>query len=254
MGNIYKATYSVIKASSANTAFIIQSTFNAEKVIVDLLRQYLQETDFSSVYPNFGVRVGTVHPFAMLMYEDISGQKINVDVFPSITVSDSSESETNTVLSKGFEAVTLAEADVAKMISYKDRGELFCSDANMVRLQNAVKLGNVYAELLTLRSLHNVDLNIWADNKDITSELYDITRMFVLSKIRDLHKRRVDVSGTLSGRRSGDINVEFGKILYGANVTAPFTAVESVMRVDLAINNISQLKLQQLNGEYHSGG
>lgn len=254
MGSIYKSSGAEIKAQSANIPFIILQYINPEIVFTKMLREYLLKVDFATMYPKFGnVRVGTVHPFAMLLFQEVLGQKLNTNIFPSVTISDSSDVETEDELARGLEEHILTEESVIALQGHKEAGNLICSDSNMTRLVAAVQGGGkVYAKKFNIKVTHNVDFNIWSDNKDITSLLYDFVKLFIVSHIIALHNTfAVDCNGTISGRRSGDISVEFGKLLYGANITVPCTIQEGVMEVDLTSDIISTIRTQ---GDYHEGG
>lgn len=255
MGNVYKTSRAQITPSTQYLPFIMIKYVNPEIVFTRLLREYFVKTDFKGIYPAFGdVRVGVIHPFALMLMQDVLGQTINTNVFPSITISDSSDVDSEEVIGRGFEEYILTEPGVVKLKGHRDAGELICSDTNFARLEAAVQGGNkVYAKKYDIRARHNVDFNIWSDNKDVTSLLYDYVKLFTVAYSTALRLAEVDIVGTISGRRSGDINVEFSKLLYGSSVVMPCTVEEGVMEVDLGPEIIDEVILQQQGGEYHAG-
>lgn len=255
MGKLYKTSRAEV-VPSQTMSFVIMQYVNPEIVFTQMLREYMVKSGFAEMYPNFSnVRIGAVHPFAMLLLQEVLGQDLNTNVFPSITISDSSDNDVDQELSRGFEEFILDEAAVVLMEGHKVAGELVCSDTNFNLLKAAVQNSNkVYAKKFDFRAQHSVDFNIWSDNKDITSLLYDYVKLFIVSHIAELHNRKLDCNGTVSGRRSGDINIEYAKMLYGANVTVPCTVQEAVMLVELGPEIISKVEVQQIDGEYHAGG
>lgn len=237
MGSIYKSSRAEVVATTANRRIIIAEYVSPEIEICKLLREYFQQIDFATQHPKFGeVRIGTVHPFALLLFQEVSGTKVDVNLFPSITIADSSDSEAFETLAKEYNQFMLDAADVALMKGHVEEGVLKCSDAAMARLETAtLSDGKVLAEQTTYSANHSIDLNIWSENRDVVSLLYDLTKGFIISKIAELHGVGVDVlGGPLSGRRSGDVNVEFGRLLYGGNVTMPAVIRTSYMVVNLA--------------------
>ncbi len=256
MAELYKTSRAVVvpqSAQSENVPFIILQYINPEIVFTKMLRDYFPKVDFATLYSKFGnVRIGTVHPFAMLLFQEAMNQKLNTNIFPSITISDSSDTETEDELARGLDEHILVEATVVSLEGYKEAGNLICSDQNMTRLKSAVQDGGkVYARQSTFRATHNVDFNIWSDNKDITALLYDFIKLFIISHIDILHTSGLDCNGTISGRRSGDISIEFGKLLHGANVVVPCTIQESVMLIDLTAEIIGSINTR---GNYYKGG
>jgi len=236
MGTIYKPSRAEVVAATVTEKIVIAEYENPEVEISKLLQEYFQQIDFSTQYSKFGqVRIGTIHPFALLLFQAVTGKKINVDLFPSITIQDSSDSETFETLAREYSQFMIDAADVALMEGHVEEGVLKCSTTNMTRLETAtLSGGKVLAEQTTYSATHSIDLNIWSENRDAVSLLYDLTKGFIISKIVELHNVGVDVLGTLSGRRSGDVNVEFGRLLHGGNITMQATIRTSYMVVSLA--------------------
>lgn len=225
---------------------------NPEQILPNLLKEYFLEIGFDSMYPNFrGIRIGAVHPFALLLFQSVIGQSLDMNVFPSITVSDTSDTEIDDDLAKGAEDVVFGEDEVAHLLGYADSGQIIISDTGRTSLQNAtVGGGQVVGRKYDNRANHNVDLNIWGDNKDIVSLIYDLVRHYIVGNTAALHRIGLDVHSALTGRRSGDINVEFGTILYGANLTVPMVIHTANIIFDLGYEVIEEVDTKTLPA-YH---
>lgn len=254
MASQHKSSNAEIRRPAATQLIRIVEYTNPEKVFPKYLQQYFLEIGFSSLYPNFkNLRIGAVHPFALLLFQDVNGQKLDTGVFPSITVSDTSDTEIDDELGRGYNEFQIDSSGLAKILGAVDQGKLILSDENRTRLEAAVADGaTVKAVKHNYRSGHNIDLNIWSENKDLTSLIYDLVKHWVIGNIQMLHDEGIDVVNTVSGRRSGDINVEFGRILYGANVTVPATIETANLLIDLpygAIQTINNDSIYQTVGE-----
>ena len=88
MGKLYKTSRAVIATPDANVQYVyLLESENPEKKLASRLRDFLKTVGYSEIYPHFNnLRVGTIHPFAILLSQDVLGQKQSVNVFPAITV------------------------------------------------------------------------------------------------------------------------------------------------------------------------
>lgn len=232
---------------SANRRIVVIEYLNPEILLTPLLAEFLQYFDFIGAFPQMGqVRVGAVHPFAAFLLQTIQGQEVDLGILPAITISDTSDAESAMTLSRDYIEGTFGQADIALMMGYFQQGILQTSATNMALLQGATANNNRVAfRKRTYTVRHNVDFNIWTANKDVTSLLYEICRMFFLSSAEDILTRTgLTLIEGMTGRRSGDINVEFGRLLFGANVTAPITSTASVLTVDIPIGIVHTINAQ----------
>jgi hypothetical protein len=214
---------------------------NPEIIIPRMLQDYFQEVGFSSLYPNFKtLRIGAVHPFALLLFQESLGQQLDISVFPSITVADSSDTEVFSELGRGYENYMVDSEQLTAMLGQAEAGNLIISDDNISRIKTIIAAGgSISGTKTSYRSQHSVDLNIWSDNKDITSIVYDFVKHFIIGNIQRLHNEvGLDIQNPISGRRSGDINVEFGHILYGANITLSLTIDTASMILDVPVQEV----------------
>jgi hypothetical protein len=223
---------------------------NPEIILPKLIEWYFQELDLQNLHPNFPtIRVGNTHPFATLLYQDVYGQQLDLSVFPSITLIDSSTSQTAMEVGNGNTNGVLNANDGSGLWqSFRAAivsGQFLTSPANLALL-DAAMLANDYVTFVSTRYIttSTIDCNIWTENKDLTSELYDIcTHYFIDNKIALDRDQGLQILEGLSGRRSGDINLDFGKLLYGANITVPMNIQHHSYNFDVSGLVISDIEV-----------
>ena len=249
----FVANATIIRTDAGMPIWIIQSP-NPETLLAKWIREFLVEIRFAEMYPKQGqVRIGNIHPFAMLLLQEVqSGEvKFNASLFPSITIADTTENEEFPTLGRETEIIKLNDVNFTAFEAYKRRGEIIVSDQAMTYLQAAIAAGSVFAVQTGYIGSHQLDLNIWSENKTVTGVLFDMLKAFLNSRRGDLHQLGIDVIGNLSGRRSGDISVEFGSLLHGANLTVPTVIRASALRVEILWDTIETV----VNAPtYHTGG
>lgn len=238
---IHKTSGAYITRPSATELIRLVGYANPEIILPGIIRKYFEEVGYMSMYPYFkSLRIGSIHPFAMLLYQETTGQNLDVSLFPSITIADTSDAEVYDTLGREHEDIMLGASEVALLKAAVASGEILTSSQNIVRMEDVTKDGNkINGVMHTYNASHNIDLNIWGDNKDMVSLIYDLLKHCVLSNISKLHEQGIAIEAAMSGRRSGDINVEFGKLLYGANVTIPAVIKTKSMVIDLPVEEIS---------------
>ena len=76
MGNIYKTSRTVVRVSDVNSRFVyLLESENPEIKLSQEIRDFLQTVGYSNMFPNFdNIRVGTIHPFAILLSQEVLGQ------------------------------------------------------------------------------------------------------------------------------------------------------------------------------------
>ncbi len=215
---------------------------NPETVLVTELRDYFDEVGFSNKFPNFArLNIGVVHPFIILLTGDLKGVAANFDVFPSVTVADSSMDETAETLARDQVFLAMGQEDIARLVGYVKSGELFISDTGIAILKAAtMDGGTVVGRQMTHTTSHTFNFNIWTANRDVTSFLFDAVEGFLDAEVDNLHKKGIDIAGH-SGNRTGDINLDYGKILYGANVSASITIRSRTIVVNPRLGTIASI-------------
>jgi hypothetical protein len=220
---------SSIVASGSTQNIQVVEVRNPEFILPPIISWYFKQLDLANLHPNFPtVRVGNTHPFAMLLYQEVQGQDLDLSVFPSITVIDSSSSQIAMELGNGQTNGTLYNSGGASVLYPVFRqgivnGQFKTSMANVALLDAAMNsIGYVNYTSTRYVSQHNIDINIWAENKDFVSELFDLVSHFFIDNKIALHESQgLQLIEAFNGRRSGDINLDFGKLLYGAVLTVP---------------------------------
>lgn len=236
----------IIQAEGVRTIRVVEYQ-NPETVLAENLRGYLIELGYSSLYPNFQrINIGNVHPFVYLLFQSIMEQNLEMDVFPSITVADSTASQSNQILAQNEEYVSLDRAYVDRLKSKKMEKILYVSDENLAKLYTATENGGTIRGRLTqIFETHSFDFNIWSENKEVTSFLFDLVKAWLVAKLKDLHQLGFHFEGDISGGRSGDVNMDFGKILYGANVRAGATVPLTTMDIDTPWGTIETINVDE---------
>jgi len=247
MGNIYKTSRAEIVLVNTNQRFVYAlDAENPEVSLTKPLRDFLETMGYSNIFPNFdNIRVGTVHPFAILLAQEVLGNSQDVNVFPSITIADSSLEEDADVLGDGYQALTFTPEDIASLGGYRDAGEIFVSDDGWTKIQAKVdEAGYIIGIKKRYHTMHSLDFNIWADNKAVTSFIFDAVSHFIIQKRIDVHNDHGIDLGRIGGRRSGDINLDFGMLLYGANLRVQSGMDHSAVLFDTSLNSIAEIDVK----------
>lgn len=249
------ASSAEVRPLEANRLVRVMDSENPEIIFVKALRDYFLEVGFSETYSHFGnLNIGAVHPFILLLFADVMGDPQDLNVFPSITVADSSQDESNQTLAREVNYLILHAADIQVFKNYRDQNKVFISDNGLYHLEQGTLNNQTLVGQQTIdTALHVFDFNIWSTNKDVTSLIYDMVDSFLTAEIGNLHLKDIDIQSK-SGRRSGDVNLEFGKILYGSNITVNATVRRSSMVVNPVIGTITEIDVKTLPQYFISGG
>ena len=210
--------------------------------IVDYFKNQIGQ---SSLLPNFtALRVGSVHPFALALFAQELGNKISADLFPSITVADTEDSEDPIMMGRDYDEVTLDVNAVSLIAASAQKGSLIISPANLTALQAAVQAAagqTLVGRRAGYWAAHQVNMNIWGENRDVVVLIYDLLKHFIISNIQMFHEAGIDVQKGITGRRTGDINLDFSMLLYGANITVPCTIQTASMLVEVPYGYITSI-------------
>ena len=244
MNQIYKSVRAVIRAADANQRFVyVLDSANPEILLAKVLRDFLATMGYSDIFPNFdNIRVGTIHPFAILLAQEVLDQPKKTNIFPSITIADSASNEDAMMLGDDYVALAFTPEQIASLDGYRQAKDVFVSDAGWQKIEDQVaEKGHVIGIRKRYHTQHTIDFNIWADNKEITSFLFDMASHFVTQKRVDVHNDLgIDMAG-ISGRRSGDINLDFGMLLYGANLRVQASMNHEAVLFDTGVESIAEI-------------
>ena len=166
---------------------------------MEYIYRFLTELDFYTMYPNFpSIRVGAIHPFATLLFQEVMGQQYDLTVFPSITVSDSEDHQSDYELGEDFETFSINPVEWTQFKGDIQQGLILTSEANVAKVDAKMASTEfVTAVRRHIRKTHNIDFNIWAGNKDLVSTIYDILGSFFVAYTDILHKNGYDVEEIL---------------------------------------------------------
>lgn len=248
MAQTFKSSRSIVRSANANQRFVyVLDSENPEIRLAQELRDFLQTVGYSSIFPNFdNIRVGTIHPFALLLAQDVLGQSQNVNVFPSITIGDGNLSEDAQVLADDYRQEVFTQAEISTLDGFRQASEVFVSDDGWAKIQERVGVaGEIIGIVRRYHTQHSIDFNLWSENKEVTSFLFDMVCHFVSQKRIDIHNAGLDMSG-ITGRRSGDINLDFGMLLYGANVSVSVAMNHEAVLFDTGVDTIGEIDTQTL--------
>jgi len=256
-GQTYKTSRACIRPATANQRFVYAlDSVNPETVLSRILRDFMEGMGYSEMFPNFDkLRVGTVHPFSILLAQEVLEQPKSVNVFPSITVCDSNTSEDIQTLADQYNALVFHAKEVAILDGYRQNKEVFVSDTGWAKIQSTIaSVGKIVGIQRSYNTRSTIDFNIWSENKDITSFLFDMVGHFLIQKKVDIHmENKIDI-GQLNGRRSGDINLDFGMLLYGANVQVSVVMNHVAVLFDTAIGSVQEIDTSSLPEFFDMGG
>jgi len=151
------------------------------------------------------------------------------------------------VLGDDYMAFVFTKEQIAKLDGYRQAGAVFVSDAGWQRIQTHLTTKtSIVGIRKRYHTQHSMNLNIWTENKDVTSFLFDMVCHFVIQKRVDVHEDQgVDMAG-ISGRRSGDINLDFGMLLYGANVRVQASMNHEATLFDTGVDVITKVDTKTL--------
>lgn len=256
MGSLYKTSRSEVRPVTANDRFIyLLESENPEIKLAKKVRDFLETVGYSQLFPNFNnVRVGTIHPFAVLLSQEVLGKEQSVNIFPAITISDTTMQEDVEVLGDEYSAAVWDQEDIITIGGYREAQKVFCSDEGWTRIKNRVSSnGGIVGITKQYHTNHSIDFNIWSDNKEVTSFLFDMIAHFVTQMRSDLHESDgYDMTG-IQGRRSGDINLDFGTLLYGSNITVSLGINHRATLFDTGLTDIRGINTQKLPMYFNLG-
>lgn len=200
--------------------YIINIVPDVEDILLGSLQKHLiGEVHFKDIYANFGnVRVSAVHPFAVLLEQQILGSTSKVSLFPSVTLIENVNAKNPSVPHLAqYQNVVVAAAEVADITN--NREKYIISDTDLAALDAATQGENYINAIGTVTHIRgNFIAEIWSENLKVKNRLFDVVRNFLLGVYRYtlVENHDVKLSEDVQGEKSGIYNYDFGKVLYGA--------------------------------------
>lgn len=221
---------------------ILINSVDVEDVLIDAIKQELQNFDLEAQFPNFSpLKISKIHPFLVILGD----ARADLGLFPSLTVGDMSAVTSASVLNRdGREMVFNDVSGIQQaLIDMNIKGSKSFVDGltDMLAQNNGRLIGRVQEHAMK----HSVAISIWSQNRDFTSALWEIIILLFNEQnfVENVAAKGVYLmSEALSGRRTGDINLELGGLIYGASIDVIVDAHRSIFKlldgglVDIAVS------------------
>lgn len=190
-----------------------------EDILVTQLKKFLFElVKFQELFPRQApVRVSQVHPFASLIDQELAGVQTPMELFPSVTVLSQTDSKTISY------PVTWDEEKVTSddLQNLASPGWIF-TPTDKTALETLTGTEGAYGTSVTTTRTHRCVLEIWAQNITVKNKIFDFCELFLagwgrleLEKSKGIKIHEYEITG----QRSGFYNYDFGKILFGGNIS-----------------------------------
>lgn len=193
-----------------------------EDIVIEECKKFLNEVRFAELFPNSPtVQVSSEHPFARLMDRAAGnpGHPYDGSMFPSITIVAGEDSKTDQLASTNrVVPVSLTKAEIEDL-----------SDSSMVAAPGALawmtewteENGTLYGHQSTSFRSDRISFDIWSESIQLKNELHSLLIAFLTGpkrrEIESSHGIRI-FDRTIHGQRSGNYNMDFGQLLYGAHL------------------------------------
>ena len=159
------------------------------------------------------------------------------------------------ILGDGYESLVFGPSDIATLDGYGQSNEVFISDSGWQKVLDTLAAnGHVVGVKRSYSLRSTLDFNIWSENKDVTSFLFDMVCHFLIQKKGEIHDQQDIDLGPINGRRTGDINLDFGMLLYGTNVQATAILDHSAVLFDTSIKMVEEIDTTTLPSYFIPGG
>lgn len=194
--------------------FILTKIPIVEDLLVAAFRAYLKEIRFAEQYPHHkNIGVSNDHPFERLL----SGEGDAPDIFPSVTIVSSNDSETPG-MAKGWAASELRPED---MQEFAAQGWYVADSAKNDLIAALAQKGSIFGLSHSTLWRDSAAFEIWTENIQVKNDIYNLVLGFLTGpKVIELHNEHglVIHSNSLQGQRSGYYNYDFGRALYGGRI------------------------------------
>lgn len=200
-----------------------------EEALVAELARYFADIRLDETYENFRVRVTNRHPFADIYFR---GEGATGDAFPCVVVSTESGGAgtgMDSLIPQTSDVSIGAEEFDALMAEASSGAPGICApmpgSAEKAMRERLAEKGFALGERTLMRRRDSMSIEIWADNDRLKNELYEQTRLFVMSGLdrafaRDYPSHDVSIdTSSARGSRSNNYNLDFDAPLSGAQIS-----------------------------------
>lgn len=214
-----------------------------ESEIAEKLTTYMHnEVEIQKIYPNFGtLRIDETHPAALLNVALDNSKPVPTGIFPSITV--------NTVEDNPGEATSMAhedsveELDVAWVDEFLvGNPEALQSQVTALRDLMVAEDRNVFSITMSDRIAERILYAIWAESRPVKNTLYAHLRGFMF-QYRDWFISQLGFENwNIFGTPGGLYNMDFGRVLHGAEVAVLGQKNQSYLYIDTSWLTIKEVE------------
>jgi len=221
--------------------------------IDDKLQTYLRNYFFNDIgwdrHPNFSkhgkLNIGKVHPFARLLSDT---RRLRwQDVMPSISIAMVDDNTNDLAIGKDAVVVEITQALVQELEDQKyslNRQQVFRD------LYKILDAGTTLYGLQTNRRYQaKISMEIWADSDVVKDALYEGTKDMLDFYAKALYDDGAE-NITVTGKKDGDYNFDFGVMLYGSNVTMTYVIANMTFYIDTEVQQIASINhyVEQITG------
>ncbi len=201
---------------------ILSKVPSIEDILVAELSTYFDQLRFGELYRNFKtIRISLEHPFA-IMWQQAKGNPGNAydgSLFPSVTIMSGSDSKPGQLNGLNIlEPCTLEESDLATLSA---SGWQVASGAVTWLNEWFVDHGALKGRMGTAHKSDQVSIDVWSESIQLKNEIYGLLMMYLSgpNRVRIENSHAITIfDGTVRGQRSGNYNMDFGQLLYGAHI------------------------------------
>jgi len=226
---------------------------NIKSDTIDALKAYLHDADgigWKELFPHHSpVRVEATHPFARINAAKIAGQAEPAGLFPSVTVSVTSETDAEQLLAFSNQVATVTEAIIQGWIGLEAHQRLL-SKARLQQLLAAAqgKGGQVFAEVKTRHFTQQVAFSVWSENDAVSDSLYYATKAFIEQNLETFSDAGME-NLALSGSPNGIYSVDTGRVLYGGELMLSGTNRTEAYYIDTEWTQSTVIKHSAANND-----
>lgn len=201
---------------------ILSKVPSVEDIFVAELKTYFDQMRFGELYPNFPtIRITLEHPFAV-MWQQANGNSSNTydgSLFPSITLASGSDSKPGQLSGlNSLESISVVKADITGLAATG----LQAAPGAIEWMTEYFKTNTIiHGRQGTANKSDQVAIDIWSESIQLKNDIYGLLMMYLSGPKRselELTHAITIFDGTVRGQRSGNYNMDFGQLLYGAHI------------------------------------
>lgn len=221
--------------------FLIEKNPDTVQLLVAELAAYFHDgVQVKAVFPNFGtIRIGDTHPFAILNMALVNGVKEPGNLFPSVTIAMVEDALGPGVLNLEGNVIEITDEWLATQVNNPlIRNEQIQELRDFITTEGRNPFGIVSVDRFEQR----VVFAVWTENNEVKNYLYKHLRSFIYTH-QELFLSLEMENWTLSGTPYGLYNLDFGRILYGAELAMTATRSQANVFIDTSWISIEAVNM-----------